>query len=53
MNATPDSRTPRRLTSVMSARMARQSSSVWGWSDGTADTSAPTPAEMPTATTST
>ena len=30
MNATPDSRTPRRLTSVIIARMTRQSESVYG-----------------------
>ena len=30
--------------------MPRQSASVCGNSDGTAETSAPTPAEMPTAT---
>jgi hypothetical protein len=53
MNATPDSRTPRRLTIEMNDRMTRQRSGVCGCSDGTADTSAPTPAEMPTATTST
>jgi hypothetical protein len=34
---------------VSSARMARQSARVWGWSCGNAETRAPTPAEMPTA----
>ena len=34
MNATPDSRTPRRLTSVIMARITRQSDSVYGWSAG-------------------
>ncbi len=53
MNARPDSRTPRRLTKVMNARIARQSASVYGWRSGTAEIKAPTPAEMPTATTST
>ncbi len=46
----PDSRVPRRLTSVRRTRIARQSGSVYGSSDGIAETSAPTPAEMPTAT---
>ena len=39
-NATPDSRTPRRLTIAISARMARQGQSV-RLQPGTADTSAP------------
>ena len=33
MNATPDSLTPRRFTIVIIARIARQSGSVYGWSD--------------------
>ena len=49
MNTAPVSRTPRRLTRVMSSKMTRHIESVCGWSDGTAETSAPTPAEIPTA----
>ena len=45
-NAKPDSRTPRRLTMAMNARMPKHSRSVWGWSAGTAETRAPTPAEI-------
>jgi hypothetical protein len=47
--AEPVSFTPRTLIRVRMNRMARQSASVWGWSPGKAETSAPTPAEMPTA----
>ena len=46
----PDSRVPRRFTSVRMTRIARQSGRVYGSSGGIAETSAPTPAEMPTAT---
>ncbi len=49
MKRAPVSRTPRKFTSVMSSRMTRQSGSVWGSRDGAAETSAPTPAEIPTA----
>ena len=51
MKIRPVSRTPRRLTRVMSTRMPRHSASVCACSLGTAETRAPTPAEMPTATT--
>ena len=53
MKNVPASRTPRKFTSVTTRRMSRQSSRVWGCSRGTAETSAPTPAAMPTAATST
>ncbi len=49
-NVIPDSRVPRRFTIVSTKRIARQSATVCGRSAGAADTSAPTPAEMPTAT---
>ena len=42
----PAWREPRRLTIVISARMARQMPSVCGSKLGTAETSAPTPAEI-------
>jgi hypothetical protein len=51
--ARPDSRVPRKLTTVSSARMIRHRESVYGSSAGSAETSAPTPVEMPTATLST
>ena len=50
MNTSPASRSPRRLIKVMTARMPRHNARVCGSSDGKAETSAPTPAEMPTAT---
>jgi hypothetical protein len=50
MKATPASRTPRRLSNVSSVNTAREIDSVWGSNAGSADTSAPTPAEIPTAT---
>ena len=53
MKIRPVSRTPRRLTRVMSTRIPRHSASVWGCKLGAAETRAPTPAEMPTATTKT
>ncbi len=53
MKKTPASRTPRRLTIVTITRIPRQSASVCGCSCGTAETSAPTPAEIPTAAVST
>src|SRR5262245_55032811 len=37
----------------MTPRMTRQTVRVYGWSSGTAETRAPTPAELPTATTRT
>ena len=46
----PDSFVPRRLTTVMPARITRQSGSACPCSAGTADVRAPTPAEIPTAT---
>ncbi len=49
-NTTPLSRVPRRLTSVITASTPRQSHTVNGCNDGTAEVSAPMPAEMPTAT---
>jgi len=45
----PASRTPRKFTIVIMKRIARHSSNVCGCKPGAADTSAPTPAEMPTA----
>src|SRR5262249_25270279 len=50
---TPASRTPRRLTIVNTSRIPRHSFSVCGASAGTAETTAPTPDEIPTATVST
>ena len=49
-NTTPDSRTPRRLTNVMITSVIRQRASVCACSPVSADTNAPTPAEIPTAT---
>ena len=49
-NAMPVVRTPRRLTRVKSARTDRPSSSVWGKRAGTAEPSAPIPADIATAT---
>ena len=46
---TPVSRTPRMFTMVSSTRIRRQMRSVCGWREGTAEMSAPTPAEIPTA----
>ena len=53
MNAAPLSRTPRRLTNVTITSTARQSGSVYGCKLGKTEISAPMPAEIPTATTST
>jgi hypothetical protein len=50
MNANPDSRMPRKLVTVNSSRITRQSASVCGYNAGKAETSAPTPADIPTAT---
>jgi hypothetical protein len=50
-SARPASSVPRRLISVTSARMPRQSGRVAGCSAGTADTNAPTPAETATLST--
>lgn len=50
MNTAPVVRTPRRFTTVMSKSTPRQIGSVLGCSEGTAETSAPTPAEIATAT---
>ena len=47
--ARPASRSPRRFMMVTMTRIQRHSETVWGRSDGTAETSAPTPAEIPTA----
>ena len=49
MKTTPVSRTPRMFTTVNSRSIRRQSPRVWACRLGTAETSAPTPAEMPTA----
>src|SRR5205823_6458889 len=49
MKTAPVSPTPRRFTIVMTSKIVRHSDSVCGCMDGTADTSAPTPAEIPTA----
>src|SRR6266513_1962906 len=49
MKATPASRTPRRFRMVITARIPTQRAAVRGCSEGTAETNAPTPAEMPTA----
>ena len=49
-NAVPVALKPRKLTTVSSASTAMQSGSVCGKRLGTADTSAPMPAEMATAT---
>src|ERR1700683_869004 len=46
----PACRIPRRLINVMSTKMLRHSSRVCGRRFGSAETSAPTPAEIPTAT---
>src|SRR3984885_2009795 len=46
---TPASRTPRRLMMVMRIKMPTHIEVVCGSNDGTAETNAPTPAEMPTA----
>ena len=51
MKSLPASRRPRRLMRAMMARMTRQSVRVCGCKRGSAEVSAPTPAEMPTATT--
>jgi hypothetical protein len=53
MKISPVSRNPRRFTSVMTVRIPRHIAKVCGCKAGTAETSAPTPAEIPTATTST
>ena len=53
MNATPDSRTPRRLTIAIKRQNHQAQRQRVGLERGSAETSAPTPAEMPTATTST
>ena len=52
-NTAPVSRTPRRFTSAITARIPRHIPSVCGCRAGTAETRAPTPAEIPTATTKT
>src|SRR5581483_6053278 len=52
-NARPASRTPRKLTTVMSTRIPRHRYSVYGCREGSAEINAPTPAEIPTATTNT
>ncbi len=49
MNTTPVSCTPRMFTMVRIASTPRQIESVCGCKLGTAEISAPTPAEMPTA----
>src|SRR6267142_2318469 len=49
MKARPASRMPRRFRMVMTTRIPTQSATVCGCSEGTAETSAPTPAEMPAA----
>src|SRR5262249_47273302 len=49
MKATPAPGSPRRLTMVMINRMERQIGGVCGCRLGTAEMSAPTPAEIPTA----
>ena len=48
--AAPLAHTPRQLTSVTSKSTARQSGTVYGRSTGDAETSAPTPAAIATAT---
>ncbi len=53
MKITPVSRTPRRFTTVITTRIPTHITSVCGSSLGVAETSAPTPAEIPTATVST
>ncbi len=52
MKILPASRTPRRFTMAMIMRISKHKPSVCGCNRGTAETKAPTPAEMPTATTS-
>src|SRR6202041_1806587 len=47
MKTTPASRTPRRLITVITNRIATQIATVCGKKESTAETSAPTPAEMP------
>jgi hypothetical protein len=47
--ARPDSRTPRRFTRAITTRMPRQRARMWSCIAGKAETSAPTPAEIPTA----
>ena len=47
--AVPASRTPRRLRMVMTTRIPTQRTTVCGSKEGTAETKAPTPAEIPTA----
>ena len=47
------SRMPRRLTIVKSSKIARHNDRVCGCRDRTADMSAPTPVEIPTAATKT
>src|SRR6476659_5302066 len=49
-NKIPDSRTPRRLTTVMIATNRSDSATLWLLSDGAADASATTPAVTETAT---
>ena len=48
--AMPDSRTPRRLTTVSRTMKASESPTSWGSSDGAAEMSASTPAATETAT---
>ena len=48
MKAVPDSRIPRRLTSVLMVRMSRHSGRMCGCSAGTIEIDVPTPAAMPT-----
>jgi len=49
MKAAPVSCTPRKFKTMISTSIPTQSNTVCGCNDGTAETSAPTPAEIPTA----